>query len=82
MLTTRTHDPNYKWIALSNTTLGVLMAAIDGPVVSVGRTHGEDGHCRDRDRPHVHGGPRPASDTSRADPTSTGELGDQTGMWL
>ena len=29
----RRHDPNYKWVALSNTTLGVLMAAIDGSIV-------------------------------------------------
>ncbi len=35
MLTTQTHDPNYKWIALSNTTLGVLMAAIDGSIVII-----------------------------------------------
>jgi len=26
---TRKHDPNYKWVALSNTTLGVLMSAIE-----------------------------------------------------
>ena len=32
---TRRHDPNYKWIALSNTTLGVLMAAIDGSIVII-----------------------------------------------
>ena len=31
----RRHDPNYKWIALSNTTLGVLMAAIDGSIVII-----------------------------------------------
>jgi MFS family permease len=29
------HDPNYKWVALSNTTLGVLMAAIDGSIVII-----------------------------------------------
>jgi MFS family permease len=28
-------DPNYKWIALSNTTLGILMAAIDGSIVII-----------------------------------------------
>ncbi len=27
--------PNYKWIALSNTTLGALMAAIDGSIVMI-----------------------------------------------
>lgn len=32
---TRRHDPNYKWIALSNTTLGILMAAIDGSIVII-----------------------------------------------
>ena len=32
---TRHHDPNYKWIALSNTTLGILMAAIDGSIVII-----------------------------------------------
>jgi MFS family permease len=31
----RRHDPNYKWVALSNTTLGVLMAAIDGSIVII-----------------------------------------------
>jgi MFS family permease len=31
----RKHDPNYKWVALSNTTLGVLMAAIDGSIVII-----------------------------------------------
>jgi len=31
----RRHDPNYKWIALSNTTLGILMAAIDGSIVII-----------------------------------------------
>jgi MFS family permease len=31
----RAHDPNYKWVALSNTTLGVLMAAIDGSIVII-----------------------------------------------
>jgi len=31
----RRHDPHYKWIALSNTTLGVLMAAIDGSIVII-----------------------------------------------
>ena len=29
------HDPNYKWVALSNTTLGVLMASIDGSIVII-----------------------------------------------
>jgi MFS family permease len=29
------HDPHYKWVALSNTTLGVLMAAIDGSIVII-----------------------------------------------
>ncbi len=33
--TARRHDPNYKWVALSNTTLGVLMAAIDGSIVII-----------------------------------------------
>ena len=28
-------DPHYKWVALSNTTLGVLMAAIDGSIVII-----------------------------------------------
>jgi len=28
-------DPNYKWVALSNTTLGVLMASIDGSIVII-----------------------------------------------
>ncbi len=32
---TRRHDPNYKWIALSNTTLGVLMASINGSIVII-----------------------------------------------
>lgn len=32
---TRRHDPNYKWIALSNTTLGVLMAAMNGSIVII-----------------------------------------------
>jgi MFS family permease len=32
---TRRHDPNYKWVALSNTTLGVLMSAIDGSIVII-----------------------------------------------
>ena len=32
---TRRYDSNYKWIALSNTTLGVLMAAIDGSIVVI-----------------------------------------------
>ncbi len=32
---TRREDPNYKWVALSNTTLGVLMAAIDGSIVII-----------------------------------------------
>jgi len=31
----RRDDPNYKWVALSNTTLGVLMAAIDGSIVII-----------------------------------------------
>jgi len=31
----RKHDPNYKWVALSNTTLGVLMSAIDGSIVII-----------------------------------------------
>ena len=31
----RRHDPNYKWVALSNTTLGVLMASIDGSIVII-----------------------------------------------
>jgi len=31
----RRHDPSYKWVALSNTTLGVLMAAIDGSIVII-----------------------------------------------
>ena len=31
----RRHDPNYKWVALSNTTLGVLMAAINGSIVII-----------------------------------------------
>ncbi len=29
------HDPHYKWVALSNTTLGVLMSAIDGSIVII-----------------------------------------------
>jgi EmrB/QacA subfamily drug resistance transporter len=33
--TSRLHDPNYKWIALSNTTLGVLMASINGSIVII-----------------------------------------------
>ena len=33
------HDPHYKWVALSNTTLGVLMSAIDGSIVII---HGEE----------------------------------------
>ena len=32
---TRRFDSNYKWIALSNTTLGVLMASIDGSIVVI-----------------------------------------------
>jgi EmrB/QacA subfamily drug resistance transporter len=32
---TRHHDPGYKWIALSNTTLGVLMASINGSIVII-----------------------------------------------
>ncbi len=31
----RRHDPNYKWVALSNTTLGVLMSSIDGSIVII-----------------------------------------------
>jgi MFS family permease len=31
----RKDEPNYKWIVLSNTTLGVLMAAIDGSIVVI-----------------------------------------------
>ncbi len=31
----RRHDPNYKWVALSNTTLGVLMSSIDGSIVMI-----------------------------------------------
>jgi MFS family permease len=31
----RRGDPNYKWVALSNTTLGVLMSAIDGSIVII-----------------------------------------------
>ncbi|MGO9178181.1 MAG: MFS transporter [Candidatus Limnocylindrales bacterium] len=31
----RRHDPHYKWVALSNTTLGVLMSAIDGSIVII-----------------------------------------------
>ena len=31
----RRHDPSYKWIALSNTTLGVLMASIDSSIVII-----------------------------------------------
>ena len=27
--------PNYKWIALSNTTLGILMATINGSIVLI-----------------------------------------------
>ena len=34
-LAARRLDPNYKWIALSNTTLGILMAAIDGSIVII-----------------------------------------------
>src|SRR5260370_7291148 len=36
--TSRTHKPlasHYKWIALSNTTLGVLMATINGSIVLI-----------------------------------------------
>ena len=33
--TSRLHDPNYKWIALSNTTLGVFMASINGSIVII-----------------------------------------------
>jgi hypothetical protein len=29
------HDPRYKWTALSNTTLGVLMATLDGSIVII-----------------------------------------------
>jgi hypothetical protein len=31
----RRHDPNYKWVALSNPTLGALMAAIEGSIVII-----------------------------------------------
>ncbi len=31
----RRDDPNYRWVALSNTTLGVLMSAIDGSIVII-----------------------------------------------
>ncbi len=31
----RREDPNYRWVALSNTTLGVLMSAIDGSIVII-----------------------------------------------
>jgi hypothetical protein len=33
-LATETHD-RYKWIALSNTTLGVLIATVDGSIVII-----------------------------------------------
>jgi MFS family permease len=29
------HSPNYKWIALSNTTLGIFMAALDSSIVII-----------------------------------------------
>ncbi len=31
----RRDDPNYRWVALSNTTLGVLMSTIDGSIVII-----------------------------------------------
>ena len=31
----RRTDPHYKWVALSNTTLGVLMSSIDGSIVII-----------------------------------------------
>jgi MFS family permease len=31
----RRNDPRYKWVALSNTTLGVLMGSIDGSIVII-----------------------------------------------
>ena len=31
----RRDDPNYRWVALSNTTLGVLMSAIDASIVII-----------------------------------------------
>jgi MFS family permease len=31
----RPQDPNYKWVALSNTTLGALMSSIDGSIVVI-----------------------------------------------
>jgi EmrB/QacA subfamily drug resistance transporter len=34
-LTDTTHDDKYKWVALSNTTLGVLMATIDASIVII-----------------------------------------------
>ncbi|WP_312034060.1 MFS transporter [Actinoplanes sp. TBRC 11911] len=34
-LTDTTHDDRYKWVALSNTTLGVLMATIDASIVII-----------------------------------------------
>ena len=33
--TNRPEGPHYKWIALSNTTLGVLMASIDASIVLI-----------------------------------------------
>src|SRR5579864_9223247 len=33
--TRRPVGPNYKWIALSNTTLGILMASINGSIVLI-----------------------------------------------
>src|ERR1700709_1971829 len=35
MLTNVTPGPRYKWVALSNTTLGVLMSALDGSIVII-----------------------------------------------
>src|ERR1700712_4106041 len=35
MLTKLTPRPRYKWVALSNTTLGVLMSALDGSIVII-----------------------------------------------
>jgi len=32
---TATASDRYKWVALSNTTLGVLMAALDGSIVII-----------------------------------------------
>ncbi len=35
MSPTATASDRYKWVALSNTTLGVLMAALDGSIVII-----------------------------------------------